>query len=227
MLNGTVEPRFLSLSAKSQASSERVLNAAARLFIERGYAATTVRDVAERADMKAGSLYYHYPSKQHLLRAVLERAIDELTNRTVPWLAETGEGMSCRERFRRAIAAHIDATVSMGDYSLAFKRLSNELPADIHRGLAAKRSALDAHWKRLLVDAARSGELQGDVDLGILRMLLVGAVNSAHEWFSPAKGSPGAIVDLLTRMVFDGFQPGQTISPCPEARAMIAECAIN
>lgn len=190
-----------------RASRERVLSAAAHLFRQRGYASTTMRDVAEHANMRAGSIYYYYPSKQQMLNAVLDRAITTLTERTAPLLTGQRGSLSCRERFARAIHAHIMVTVEMGDFSLAFRRLVGELEDNQQREIATKRNLLDEHWRRLLSEAASGGELSAGADLAIIRLLVIGAINSTHEWFNPAKGSSDAVVDTLTRMVFEGFSP--------------------
>ena len=198
--------------AAMRASGERVRNAAARLFRERGYASTTMRDVAEHAEMQAGSIYYYYPSKQALLHAVLDHVITTLTRRTLPLLADddsAGGGCRFRHRFRAAIHEHMLTTVEMGDYALSFRRLVNELPEDARQEFAQKRSQLDEQWAQFLLNAARAGEMRDDVDLGAVRLLLVGAANSTHEWFNPERGSLDSIADIVTAMLFDGLSPGR------------------
>lgn len=191
--------------AAQRASGERVRNAAARLFRERGYASTTMRDVADQAEMQAGSIYYYYPSKQALLRAVLEHVITTLTQRTLPLLGEDGGAPSYREQFRAAIREHMLTTIEMGDYALSFRRLVNELPDDVREEFAQKRGVLDQKWRLLLANAARNGEIRDDVDLGAVRLLLVGAVNSTHEWFNADRGSLDSIADIVTAMLFGGL----------------------
>jgi TetR/AcrR family transcriptional regulator len=60
---------------KGERTAEQILDAAEALFAERGYAATTVRDVAEQVGLRTPSLYNHFPSKDALYAAVLERGI--------------------------------------------------------------------------------------------------------------------------------------------------------
>jgi AcrR family transcriptional regulator len=49
----------------------RILAAAAELFVERGYAGTSIRDISERLGMTKGSLYYHFTAKEEVLVALL------------------------------------------------------------------------------------------------------------------------------------------------------------
>lgn len=57
-----------------------MLDAALELFAERGFAGTSIRDIAERVGMTKASLYYHFAAKQELLFALVEPAMDELTS---------------------------------------------------------------------------------------------------------------------------------------------------
>ena len=56
----------------------RILDEAARLFLARGYAETTLRDIADAAGVKAGSIYYHFDSKEELLGEVLDTGIERI-----------------------------------------------------------------------------------------------------------------------------------------------------
>ena len=63
---------------KFDRTHEVILKAAARLFCEKGYAASTLRDIAASAGMKAGSLYYHFNSKEEMLDAILDQGVREI-----------------------------------------------------------------------------------------------------------------------------------------------------
>jgi TetR/AcrR family transcriptional regulator len=69
-LSATAAPR-----RKGAITAERILDAAEEIFSERGYAGTTLRDVAERVGLRIPSLYNHFASKDSLYAAVLERGI--------------------------------------------------------------------------------------------------------------------------------------------------------
>jgi AcrR family transcriptional regulator len=69
-LSATAQPR-----RKGEITAERILDAAEEIFSERGYAGTTLRDVAERVGLRIPSLYNHFASKDSLYAAVLERGI--------------------------------------------------------------------------------------------------------------------------------------------------------
>lgn len=68
------------------------LRAALDAFAQNGFHATTVRDVAQRAGLSVPGLYYHYPSKEALLEALLRASIEEVLSRSRAALLEVGDG---------------------------------------------------------------------------------------------------------------------------------------
>ena len=81
--------------AKSAVSQKRVLDAAAKIFRDYGYAGTTMRAIADEADLKAGSIYYHYKSKDDLISAVLDigiRAVTDSVEKALKALPDTATG---------------------------------------------------------------------------------------------------------------------------------------
>lgn len=77
MTKKRLEPRRKPRQARSQATVEAILDAAARVFARSGYAATTTNHVARKAGVSIGSLYEYFPSKEALLVALTERHVDE------------------------------------------------------------------------------------------------------------------------------------------------------
>src|SRR5258708_27712534 len=69
---------------------EAILKAAIAVMAEHGYHGTSVRDIAERAELSPAALYYHFASKQAVLAAIMERGIERLLMRTRTALAEAG-----------------------------------------------------------------------------------------------------------------------------------------
>ena len=68
-----------------------ILDEAARLFREKGYAATSMRDIATAVDMLPGSLYYHFAAKEDLLVAVYEQGVRLITEKARAAIAKHAE----------------------------------------------------------------------------------------------------------------------------------------
>lgn len=200
---------------KAEATKERVLDAAAKLFHDSGYAAATMRDVAELAEMKAGSLYYHYKSKESLLEAVLEKSITEVTRAVSPYLETKGDVPSYRDRVAQAILAHLEATLALGNYAAASRRLLAEVPPSVRARHEQARQRLGVKWRRLLEAARQAGEIRGDVDLSLVRLFLIGAVNFTHEWYDPAGKPLSGVAEEFTEFLFSGLAPRSAAAPLP------------
>ena len=82
--------------ARPNRSREKVLDAAAALAAERGVTATTVDDIAERAGVAKGSVYYSFPSKDAVFEAVLETAVARTAERLGDALATAPAGEALR-----------------------------------------------------------------------------------------------------------------------------------
>jgi AcrR family transcriptional regulator len=194
-----------SEQSKSGISRMRILDAAAQTFRRKGYAGTTLNEIAKAADMQAGSLFYHFGSKDELLEEVLDigmRRVHEAVEDSQERLAPDAPH---RERIRAAVEAHFATLLKHGDYTSANIRIFGQVPEDVQRRHLRLRDAYAALWRRILIKAQKAGALRGDVDLGLVRMLLMGALNWSVEWYQPGKKSIETMADHMCLMLFDGI----------------------
>ena len=92
-------------TVKSEETRERILEAALKLFHDRGFDSTTMRDIAAKAGMAIGAAYYYFDSKDAIVLAFYDRARTEMGPRIEEALAETRD---LRERLRRVIQIKLD-----------------------------------------------------------------------------------------------------------------------
>ncbi|MGZ5140323.1 MAG: TetR/AcrR family transcriptional regulator, partial [Burkholderiales bacterium] len=116
-------------TAKVELSRGRLLDAAAHIFRERGYVGTTMRAIAQDAGIEAGSIYYHYKSKDELIGAVLDFGIDALLSSVTSALTQLPADATPRLRIETAIRAHVSAILDNGHYMLAMRRVFGQVPA--------------------------------------------------------------------------------------------------
>jgi AcrR family transcriptional regulator len=172
---------FMSIVAKERSPRadsrlSELLDAAARLFASRGYAATSMRDIAEEVNMLSGSLYYHFPSKEELLLSVyqagveaLEKAGAEAVQREEdPWL-----------RLEALCRAHLETVLRDSDYAQVLIRV---LPDDIPR-ISDRLRAARASYEGMFRDVMARLPVQPGVDRRALRLMLIGGLNWAPFWF--------------------------------------------
>ena len=70
---------------RSEKSRQQILDAALRLFSHRGYGATSVRDIAEEAGLSKGNVYHHFPDKETIFRALLDRYFQAMSQPEFPF----------------------------------------------------------------------------------------------------------------------------------------------
>jgi TetR/AcrR family transcriptional regulator len=140
---------------------DRALQVAQALFAERGYRGTSLRDIARRIGIKAPSLLHHFPSKQQLYVAVLDRVFEGLEDAANAVLWGTG---SYQDRIRRAITGGIDFMASRHEFvRLMWQAMADETGAG--RALVKRRlPPLTAMGVNFIFRGQREGEFRAEIE---------------------------------------------------------------
>jgi AcrR family transcriptional regulator len=192
-------------ASKSDRTRQRILDAAAWSFRRYGYAAVTLKDIAARAELQAGSLYYHFDTKEELVDAVLSAGVEGAFVATREAVEALGSGADPLARLRVAVAAHLRVVLSGGAYASANLRILGQVPDASRERQLTRQRAYGAFWRRLFEDAARAGAIRADLDLSVLRMLTLGALNWSVEWYREGGRTPGEIAAHASTMLLDGI----------------------
>jgi len=164
-----------------------LLDAAARRFREKGYAGTTMRDIAAAAGMLAGSIYYHFSNKDALLIAVYTEGVRRIS-RAVALAVDGTEG--AWPRLEAACVAHLEHLLARSDYASVVIRVHpQEFSPKTAQKLRALRDGYEDWFRRLCGDLP----LPTEADADELRLMLLGALNSAAAWYRPGGRSPAAL----------------------------------
>ncbi len=191
---------------KSDISRSQILDAAALLFRNQGYAATTLRQIADAIDMKAGSIYYHFASKDEILDEVLEigeRAALEAVQQAI---AALGPNASHRSRIECAIKSHLQALLEKSVYSSANIRIYGQLPEHIKRRHRKLRGEYAKLWDELFAAARKAGEIRANISIVPLRMFVLGALNWTVEWFDAEHHSVDELAERTALFIFQGIE---------------------
>ncbi|WP_284378732.1 TetR/AcrR family transcriptional regulator [Litoribrevibacter albus] len=157
----------------------RLIQAAARLFRDKGYERTTVRDLAAEVGILSGSLFHHFKNKERILRAVMEEAI--LLN-TESMKAALAEASSAEERVLALIKCELKSI--LGDTGAAMTVLVFEwrsLNEDSQKIILELRDIYEQMWLDALTEAKDEGLVV--IDPFILRRLLTGALSWTVNWY--------------------------------------------
>jgi len=188
-------------SARSNNRLDTVRDMAAELFAAKGYHQTTMRDIAGRAGMLPGSIYYHFPSKEDLLVAVYEEGVARLAARVEA--ADPGAEAGPWARLEAVMTAHVAALLDDSAYASVLTRvLPDEAPgAEVQ--LVALRDAYEGRIATLVAALP----LGPGTDPGLLRLFLLGAANHVRVWHRPATTGGGldaaGIAAALIRLLRD------------------------
>jgi AcrR family transcriptional regulator len=155
-------PRKLPKQARSEATVEAVLEAAAQVFERHGYAAGTTNRIAERAGVSIGSLYQYFPNKDAILVALVRRHLAESTAVLEPHLKRLERGAS----FDELLPDVVDAMVAMHALAPGLHRVLFE-ETQLPPALRAELDGLEDRLVDLTADAlageARDPRLSGRV----------------------------------------------------------------
>lgn len=181
-----------------------LLAAAARLFREQGFDATTTRDIAAAVGMHSGSPFYHFKSKDALLFAVMEEGMRLAIARQATAVAATGEGAvdgDALAQLRRLVRVHFDTLLGPGnDFVPVMLYELRALSASQRTSLTKLQADYESVWTPVLEALHASGHLRAPVTLS--RLLILGALNWSVQWFDHSKS---ASLDDLTDAVMALF----------------------
>ena len=183
--------------AKASAPDNRradLIRVAARLFREKGFDGTTIRDIAHAVGMRSGSPFYHFANKHELLMAVMEEGLRlglERTRRVVD------EALPATERFTQLVRTHYGILHDAGsDFIPVMLYDWRSLPAQYKRRIVELKDRYDAIWQRTLDELHDQGLLRADAKLA--RLMILGAMNFSATWYRPKPKSSRSVtrVDL-------------------------------
>jgi AcrR family transcriptional regulator len=175
---------------------------ASDLFRARGYAGTSVRDIASALQLQGASLYAHVTSKEDVLWSIVDRAATrfEVAADAAEAQAETNRPGDAVEALSALIRAHIAVlTGEVGEASV-FVHEWRSLGPERRAAVLARRDAYEARFRRRIKDGIASGAL-GMTDPAIASTVLLSALNGVATWFDPeGRLGAGRIADHLVSL---------------------------
>jgi AcrR family transcriptional regulator len=181
---------------------QALLQAAARLFRQQGFAATSTRDIAAAAGMRSGSPFYHFENKEALLAGVMREGMQSALRRQAAAMgsavaagAMNGRALGARDCLRVLVRSHFEVLLGPDSDFIPvmlyeWRSLSEAQRSEVNR----LKADYEAAWVPVLQALHASGELRGDP--GLTRLMLFGALNWSVQWYDPGRK---ATLDDLTQ----------------------------
>jgi len=170
-----------------------LLDKAAKMFSQHGYQSTSLKDIAAAADMKAGSLYYHFASKEALMTEVLDKSMQLISDTVGEEIEKLDDGFTFEQGLHAYILGHLTAILRYSDYTTTTIRNDGQVPEAVNKAVRAKREHYEQQWRRLMRQGKEEGAIRADLDGTILRLMILGASNWSSVWFK----SGGHSIEVL------------------------------
>ena len=168
------------------------------LFGENGYDRTSIRDIAGAVGMLPGSVYYHFPSKEALLTAVYENAINEAIQTLIEATAAFTDPW---DKLESAVVAHLAILVGGGPLAVVIAGGAN-LPPTARSSLVAQRH----RYENVFRDLVAALDLGPGIKRSSFRLALLGALNWSLTWFRPGGDPP----ETVARSLFAVFRTARS-----------------
>lgn len=203
---------------KETLSKIQIIEAAAASFMEQGYSATSIDDVARRLGSTKGRIYHHYASKIDLFFDVHRKGMEFLFEAVEPAAKQPGNGIEVLDSMLRAHAGALlehhtfESVVVQGVHMHRFGAMTPSERSTLDE-LIASRDRFESMFKRQVNAGKKDGSI-GPVDTSVAVKTLLGGIQWSLIWYRPEADttpkSRAALVDKMVTVLVDGMRIRQT-----------------
>jgi TetR/AcrR family transcriptional regulator, cholesterol catabolism regulator len=166
---------------------DEILDAAAQIFSQKGYHASSMQDIAEAVSLQKASLYHHVSSKQEILLALLDRALDLL----IELLSAVAEQpLPADLKLKTAIISYVEALADHRQLASILLLEHRSLETALKERHIPRRDRFERLWRSLIQEGIGQG-IFSSYDPAITTRALLGAMNWTITWYQPG-GSQSA-----------------------------------
>jgi AcrR family transcriptional regulator len=182
---------------------EEILAIACRLFSQKGYHGTTIRDISEACGILSGSLYAHINSKEDLLFELTNRGAEAFLNSLEP-IVESKK--AAFQKLREAVRAHMHVIEENLEAATVFFHEWKALTGDRYVQIQEKRDRYERLWASILEEGIKTGEFK-KLDEKLARLLVLSVANWVYQWYRPeGRLKADEIADRFVEMILTGFR---------------------
>ncbi|MGI5163475.1 TetR/AcrR family transcriptional regulator [Spirillospora sp. CA-253888] len=192
-------------TARGSAVERRILDAAVRLFAERGFDGTSVQQVVAAAAVTKGALYHYFDSKDDLLYEIYHSLI---TRQLADLDRILAAGLPPAQTVREVIAALVRSTAEHIDEAKVFGREMHRLGDARMHAVRADRRRYHVAFRKVVADAQAAGVFAADASAETVTLVALGMVNQMPQWYrADGPKSPESIADEVAAFVLAGLRP--------------------
>jgi len=181
-----------------------IIDAAARVFAERGYHGATTQDIADLLGIRQASLYYYLPSKEMALEIVCTRGVEDFFKAAQAIVA--GPGIP-EEKLTSLVRAHISPLLDRGDFVQVFLTQRQFLPHKSRRWIGKWSRAIERLFERVIHEGVRKRSFRADIDARLATLAILGMANAVAGWYGKEETSIERIGGEFTKLILAGLAP--------------------
>jgi AcrR family transcriptional regulator len=182
--------------------SSEILEAAAKVFAERGYHGATTQDIADVLGIRQASLYYYFPSKEVALEVVCARSAEGFLDTARAIAAGPG---TPTERLSALIRSHISPILERGDYIKVFLTQRHFLPNPSRQRVAVVSRGIEDTFESVIREGIETGDFKSDLDPRLTMLTTLGAANAVSSWYEKEGFSLERIAAQMVALVLKGI----------------------
>jgi AcrR family transcriptional regulator len=192
------------LRARYDRRRQEVVSAAARVFAQRGFQATTMGDLSQATGLAAGGLYHYIGSKEQLLFEICTELLDPLLEEADVIVSEPAAPEQTLRRLVRVWALHVERH---RDHMRVFQQERQLIERGARwRAVRASRQQFEGVLDEVLAAGERSGDFTFP-DRRLALMALLSMINYLPQWFRPrGRLSAEAVADGFCDLLLNGAQ---------------------
>lgn len=181
---------------------EGILEAAAQIFSQKGFHATSMNDIADAVHLQKASLYYHFKSKQEILIAILNLALDLINDRLESVVTQS---LSPEEKLRQAMVTYMQTITENQNLAAVLLLDLRSLDPDLIAHHASRREKFEQLWKNLIIEGKKAGKFDS-VDPSLTGRAILGVMNWSVTWYrNDGKKSATEIADQFADLLLKGL----------------------
>ncbi len=207
--------KSLDLSRYDQ-KLEHILRTSARIFAEKSYHSTSMRDIARETGVSLAGLYHYCNSKEELLFLIQDHCFGRVLERLEQRIKGVDDPV---ERLRIFIDNHLSFFAANMAEMKVLSHEAESLEGDLHKHVTIKKDRYAKLARKILREILeQNGKRAADVT--VATYALFGMMNWIYNWYDPrGKLSVAQLVDNITRLFLNGFLSSSTQFSMPTPRA--------
>ena len=200
---------------------EFILRNAARIFAEKSYHSTTMRDISRATGVSLAGLYHYCKSKEELLFLIQDNCFGRVLERLEERLQEASDPLS---KLRIFIENHLSFFAANMAEMKVLSHEAESLAGELHSHVSTKKDKYTKLARRILKEIQQEQKAGSQVDLTVATYALFGMMNWIYNWYDPrGKLKVSQLVDNVTRLFLHGFVAGLPTEELDFAPKVIAE----